>query len=300
MLIPPYLKIGDTIGLVSPAGKVQAKSVLKAQSYLKDMGFKVLVGKYALDSWHQFAGTDDVRAADFNELLVHPQVKAIWCVRGGYGAIRLLGKINFEVLKASPKWLIGFSDITVFHSLLQTELKLISIHADMPTNIDKKGALSGFDALFDMLLNGGKEVVVPFHPLNKLGKAGGQLIGGNLTLLHSLVGTPLDFNPSGKILFIEEVGEHLYHLDRMLRAMKLAEKLAQLSGLIVGQISDVKDTPAEFGASAYEIIAQVLEEYDFPVLFNFPAGHAQPNMPIMLGADVQLQVEQGGSTIRYV
>lgn len=301
MLTPSFLIPGDTIGLVSPSGKIHPDIIREAERYLTNAGFLTLVGKHALDSWHQFAGEDVYRAEDFNEMLHNPKVKAIWCTRGGYGAIRVVGKIDFERLKTAPKWLVGFSDITVFHSLLQTKLGMKSIHGAMPINLEgKDSSTSGFDTLYQMLQNRCEIQTTPHYPLNRIGEAKGQLIGGNLTILHGLVGTPLDFQPQGKILFFEEVGEYLYHLDRMLQSMKLAGKFEQLSGLVVGQITEVKDGPTPFGAAAYEIIMNAVGEYDFPVLFNFPAGHSNPNMPLMLGADIKLEVTNNLSKLTYI
>lgn len=301
MLTPPFLKPGDTVGLISPAGKIDADVVQKAEKYLTEAGFSTLVGKYALDNWHQFASEDVYRAEDFNEMLTNPYIKAIWCTRGGYGAIRLVGKIDFEILKTNPKWLVGFSDITVFHSLLQTSIGIKSVHGAMPLNLDGRDtSTSGFDALFQMLQGRYENQITPYHSLNKKGEAVGQLIGGNLTLLHSLMGTPLDFQPKGKILFLEEVGEYLYHLDRMLQAMKLAGKFSQLAGLIVGQITENKDSSTPFGATAYEIISNAVEEFDFPVLFDFPAGHSNPNMPLMFGADIEIEVTNKFSIVSYI
>ncbi len=301
MLTPPFLKPGDTVGLISPAGKIHFDVVQKAEKYLSEYGFSSLIGTHALDSWHQFAGEDEYRAEDFNAMLHNPKVKAIWCTRGGYGAIRLMGKVDFEILKTNPKWLIGFSDVTVFHSLLQNSLGIKSIHGPMPINLEVIDPLtSGLDTLFQMLQNRCEDQIRPYHPLNRSGEAKGQLIGGNLTILHGLMGTPLDFQPQGKILFIEEVGEYLYHLDRMLQVMKLAGKFHQLTGLIVGQMTEVKDSPTPFGASAYEIISRAVEGYDFPVVFDFPAGHSNPNMPIMLGAEIKLKVTKSFSNFIYI
>lgn len=301
MLTPFFLKPGDTVGLVSPAGKIHPDVVQNAERYLAESGFSTLVGKHALDSWHQFAGEDEFRAEDFNEMLRNPKVKAIWCTRGGYGAIRLVGKIDFEILKTNPKWLIGFSDITIFHSLLRSSIGMKSIHGAMPINFEGRNpANSGFDELFQMLQSRYEDKITPYHPLNRIGEARGQLIGGNLTILHGLIGTALDFEPKGKVLFIEEVGEYLYHLDRMLHAMKLAGKFNQLSGLVVGQITEVKDNLTPFGASGYEIIKNVVEEFDFPVLFNFPSGHSNPNMPLMLGAEIKLEITNSFSKLSYV
>jgi len=295
------LSSDDLVGIVSPAGKIASSSLKLASHYLEDTGFRCLLGKHAAGQWHQMAGTDQQRADDFNAMLRNPEVKAIWCSRGGYGAIRLVDMIDFSLLEKQPKWIIGFSDITVLHSVLATKLKMKSVHGPMPKNLDTGNYdSSGVDTLWQMLQ--GDEVAYQLqpHPLNVIGEGRGKLTGGNLTLLNSLVGTPYDFEPEGKILFIEEVGEYLYHIDRMLRGLKLAGKLRGLAGLVVGQMTDIQDNKTPFGASSYEIISQVVESYDFPVIFNFPAGHSVPNQPLMLGATVHLSVKKDMVTLNYI
>jgi muramoyltetrapeptide carboxypeptidase len=301
MISPSFLSSDDLVGIVSPAGKIAPSSLKLASHYLENIGFRCLMGKSVAGQWHQMAGTDQQRADDFNEMLRNPEVKAIWCSRGGYGAIRLVNLIDFSLLEKQPKWIIGFSDITVFHSVLATQLKMKSIHGPMPKNLETGNyEFSGVDTLLQMLQ--GHEVAYQLkpHPLNVIGEGRGKLIGGNLTLLNSLVGTPYDFDPQGKVLFIEEVGEYLYHIDRMLRGLKLAGKLHGLAGLVVGQMTDIQDNLTPFGASSYEIISQVIEPYDFPVLFNFPAGHSLPNQPMMMGATVHLSVKKDMVTLSYI
>ncbi|MGQ1947022.1 S66 peptidase family protein [Geofilum sp. OHC36d9] len=301
MISPSFLSSDDLVGIVSPAGKIAPSSLKLASQYLENMGLRCLLGKHAAGQWHQMAGTDQQRADDFNAMLKNPEVKAIWCSRGGYGAIRLVNRIDFSLLKNQPKWIIGFSDITVFHSVLGAQLKMKSVHGPMPKNLETGNYdSSGVDTLWQMLQ--GNEVIYQImpHSLNVIGEGRGKLIGGNLTLLNSLVGTPYDFEPEGKILFIEEVGEYLYHIDRMLRGLKLAGKLKGLAGLVVGQMTDIQDNHTPFGASPYEIISQVVEGCDFPVMFNFPAGHSLANQPLMLGATVHLSVKKETVTLNYI
>lgn len=301
MIYPEFIKPGALVGLVAPAGKIAPRFVELAEKYLDGIGMRHLRGKHVAGSWHQFGGTDQQRADDLNSMLHNPEVDVVWCMRGGYGAVRLLDLVRFNCLLESPKWLVGFSDITVFHALLQKEMRLASMHGPMPKNLeDGVVADSGMDQLWQFLQ--GKWPVYPLkpHPLNRCGQTSGRLVGGNLTILSMLKGSDLDFDPKGKILFLEEVGEYLYHLDRMMYGLKVAGKLDGLAGLVVGQMTDMQDDKTPFGASEYEIIAQVVESYDYPVLFGFPAGHDKCNWPLLMGHKVKMEVMRDRVTFDYV
>ena len=290
MKTPPFLKENDTIGLVSPAGKIDSVHIENAIKYLESKKLRCVMAPYATDSYNQFSSTDEKRAKDLQMMFDNPDIKAIWCTRGGYGSIRLIDKLDFSILEKHPKWLIGFSDITVLHSVLREKLGLVSIHGAMCLNLSSESfSESGVDNLWKLLFGEMPNYELLNHYLNRIGKSSGTLIGGNLSLICSLLGSPYDFNPKGKILFIEDVGEYLYRIDRMMLSLKISGKLAGLSGLIVGQFSEIKDNDTPFGKSAYEIIAEAVADYDYPVIFDFPAGHTKCNEPLLLGIQVEVE-----------
>lgn len=301
MIYPEFIKPGALVGLVAPAGKIALRYVEQAEKYLDGIGMRHLRGRHVAGSWHQFGGTDQQRADDLNSMLLNPEVAVIWCMRGGYGAVRLLDRVRFDLLLTSPKWLVGFSDITVFHALWQKKLGLASMHGPMPKNLeDGLAADTGMDHLWHFLQ--GEWPVYPLkpHSLNRGGQGTGRLTGGNVTILSMLKGADIDFDPKGKILFIEEVGEHLYHLDRMMYGLKVAGKLKGLAGLVVGQMTDMQDNKTAFGATAYQIISQAVAEYDYPVLFDFPSGHDKCNWPLLMGHKVRLEVMKDKVAFTYV
>ncbi len=291
MQIPPFLKSGDRIRVVSPAGKVLAEKVMSGIELLREHGFEVLVGEHFFTENFQYAGTDQQRAADLQLALDDPKTKAILCARGGYGSIRILEYLNFSEIKNNPKWLIGFSDITVLHSVFN-KIGIASIHGPMPGFFVQEGQSSGsFLKLLDTVT--GKPLLYNFvaHPQNRNGQAVAQLVGGNLSLLYSLNGTPYDLEPNDKILFIEDISEYLYHIDRMMMNLRLSGKLEKLAGLVVGRFTEIKDSENPFGKSVPEIIMDAVKDYDFPVCFDFPAGHVSGNMPLVLGANYLLSVD---------
>ncbi|ASB50097.1 S66 peptidase family protein [Alkalitalea saponilacus] len=301
MIIPPYIQKGDTIGLISPAGKIAHQVVTIAGNYLEHAGFPYVQGACLSGAWNQFSGTDEQRVSDINEMIHNPEVKMIWCSRGGYGTMRLLNRIDWAHLKKNPKWLVGFSDITAFHSALQNVHGMVSIHGPMLKNLVKGNfEFSGVKTLWDMVQGEMPDYVADYQKLNRTGDASGVLIGGNLTLLSALKGSVYDFHPKGKILFIEEVGEHFYHLDRMMQGLKISGKLSALSGLVVGQMTDMSDNATPFGATANEIVMDAVKDYDFPVMFGFPAGHDVRNEPLLMGAKVQLSVSDNQSRLKFL
>lgn len=298
--IPPFIKKGALFGLVSPAGKTELQVVKNAEKFLETNGYRSKRGNYACSEYHQFSGTDEQRTIDMQTFLNNPDIEVIWCCRGGYGTSRIIEQLDFSAMPQKPKWIIGFSDITVFHATLQNIYNVASIHGPMPVNlhpaVDKQ---QDYRHLLALLHGQDLTISTPQNPLNRWGTAGGKLIGGNLSLLSTLIGTKYDFDPRGKILFIEEVGEHLYHLDRMMQHLKLAGKLEKLSGLVSGQFTGMNDKPTAFGLSANEIIMEAVQHYDYPVLFDFPAGHSYPNEPMLMGVQTHIQVnEEGGMLIR--
>jgi muramoyltetrapeptide carboxypeptidase len=290
MIIPPYLQRGDRIRIVSPAGKVQKDKILPGIELLLDEGFEVLIGNHVFDKHFQYAGTDQQRAFDLQEAIDDPLTKAIICARGGYGTVRTIEKLDFSALLKSPKWLIGFSDVTILHSVLN-KLGLASIHGSMPGfYLENKKITRSFLNLMEMIATGHSQLNVPGNPLNRNGFCSGELVGGNLSLLYSLQGTPWQLDTAGKILIIEDVDEYLYHIDRMMQNLKLSGLLQDLAGLVVGGFTESKDNESPFGKTVIEIILDAVSNYNFPVCFDFPVGHIPKNMSVMLGARYQLEV----------
>jgi muramoyltetrapeptide carboxypeptidase len=299
-ILPQPLSSNDEIRIIAPASAVEKEYIDKTINSLVGLGFNVSLGKYALARFHQFAGKDWQRAEDFQEAINDPLVGAIFCARGGYGSIRIIPKIDFSELLERPKWLAGFSDITVFHSFLNRTLNISTIHAPMPVNFDNPHFTENLKKLKD-ILNGNKpEISIGPHKLNLKGKGRGKLVGGNLSIIYSLQSTRFELDTRENILFIEDVGEQLYHLDRMMQNLLLSGKLEELSGLIVGEMTDMKDKRRPFGQTAYEIISDAVKCFDFPVVFGFPAGHTDNNVPFILGPEAELTVDANGSHLRYL
>lgn len=298
MYQPEKLKSGDKVAIVSPAGKIDNAHITKAVNVLKSYELEPILGKNIVQEYHRFAGTDVQRLADFQQALDDPAIKAIWCSRGGYGTIRIINQLNFDLFLRHPKWIIGFSDITILHAYLNNILQIKSLHAIMPLNLDNdKKSLT---TLIDTLTNKMPTYKIESHILNQQGVATGQLWGGNLSILYSLRGTNLDFEPEGKILFIEDVGENLHHLDRMMHNFKMGGKLSALRGIIVGGMTDITDKDTPFGKSAYEIVLEAVQPYNYPVCFNFPAGHIYNNYALVLGKNIELNVSENNVTLQPI
>jgi len=296
-----YLKKNDKIAIVSTARKISESEILPAINKLEEWGFEVVTGKNIYKTDNQFAGTDFERAEDFQLMLDDDSVKAILCARGGYGTVRIIEKLNFKKFIKNPKWIIGYSDITVLHSYLHTKLNIPSIHATMPLNFLSDGSDNeSTNSLKNALFGNISEYQVTDNEFNKPGFAEGILIGGNLSILYSLSGTELDIDTKNKILFIEDIDEYLYHIDRMMMNLNLSGKLKNLSGLIVGGMTDMRDNTIPFGKSAYQIISDIVSEYNYPVCFNFNAGHAEPNLALCFGKPVQLSVMGNKSELKFL
>jgi len=290
MIIPPYLQPGDRIRIVSPAGKVQKDKVLPGIKLLQDEGYDVVVGKHVFDKHFQYAGTDLQRAADFQEAINDPDTKAIICARGGYGTVRIIEKTDFSPLLKNNKWIVGFSDITILHTVLN-KLGLVSIHGAMPGFfVENKKMTRSFLSLMELISTGKSQFDIKAHELNRSGSCTGELVGGNLSLIYSLQGTPWQLETRRKILIIEDLTEYFYHLDRMMQNLRLAGQLKNLAGLIVGGFTEMKDNDSPFGKSAYEIIMDAVQDYHFPVCFDFPVGHIPKNLALMLGSNYHLDV----------
>ncbi len=297
---PPYIRPGDAAGIVAPAGIVGSHEIEPAIHILEEWGLRVVTGKSLYSRSHFFAGDRAQRLEDLQKMLDDPAIAVIFCARGGYGTIHLLDDLDFTVFKKNPKWIVGFSDITLLHTCLSKRLNIESLHAIMPKNFsmaleDKKSleylkmALSGKPVSYD----------IPPVNINKKGIAEGILTGGNLSIIYSLQATPYEIDTSGKILFIEEVNEYLYRLDRMLMNLRMSGKLEDLKGLIVGGMTEMLNTSPDYGKTANEIIAGFTREYQFPVMFDFPAGHMYPNLPLFMGRKVTMEVKEGACTVSF-
>ena len=257
-----------------------------------------MFGKNSLASHHQFAGTDEQRAADLQWALDNDQFAAVICSRGGYGSLRILEKLDFSNFIKNPKWLVGFSDITVLHAYINNFLKTKTIHGIMPVNFDSATEHS-LESLKNALF--GEKNVYKFqkNQLSRHGKAKGEIIGGNLSLIISIAGSHFDYDTTGKILFIEDVNEFLYRIDRLMMNLKIRGKLEKLAGLLVGSFDKMNDNPTPFGMNVYEIIAEKVKNYDFPVAFGFPAGHAKQNLALILGHEVELEVGERHCLLKF-
>ncbi|MBN2614816.1 MAG: LD-carboxypeptidase [Bacteroidales bacterium] len=285
---PSFLKPGDVIGLIAPARKISEPEVKKAVQIIQVHGYKVLFGKNLFGSYGSFSGTDSERSADLKSMIENPEVKAILSVRGGYGCVRIVDSIPFELIRNHSKWLIGYSDLTVLHSELH-RLGVQSLHASMPINFPENTP-EALHSLFHALEGSLPSYKWNTHPLNRKGKATGVLTGGNISVLYSLLGSDTFPDTENKILFLEDLDEYLYHIDRMMQAFKRAGKLNRLSGLLVGGLTDMHDNTVPFGKNAEEIIRESTDEYNYPVAFDFPAGHLKDNRALVLGHSVTLDV----------
>lgn len=288
MIQPPYLKVGDKIAITCPA-KTLRTSLTEAITLLESWGLKVVLGETINATFHQFSGTDDLRAKDMQRFIDDPEIKAIIAARGGYGCVRIVDLIDFTPLLTNPKWVIGFSDITVFHMHLQG-IGLQSIHAQMPSTIPDSTSF-GLETLRKALFGENLSYTFETNFTNIIGEATGELIGGNLSILISVLGSKSDLDYTDKILFIEDVGEYLYAIDRMMRTLDRAEKLAKLKGIIVGGFTDIKDNEIPFGFTAEEIIYKIVKKYNYPVAFGFPAGHLKDNCALVLGGEIKIKVD---------
>ena len=293
MIRPDYLKSGDTVILVSTARKVSKAEVKPAIDVLTSWGLKVQSGKNLFKYQNQFAGSDEERSGDLQRAL-NSKAKAILFARGGYGTVRIVDSIDWKRFVKNPKWLIGFSDLTVLHSHLHRHCSIQTLHGPMALNIPNlnAGCLSVFkETLFGNPLKYTSSKQQPhLEKLNRKGKTKGQLIGGNLSVMYSILGSASDIDTEGKILFLEDLDEYLYHIDRMMMNLKRNGKLKGLAGLIVGGMTEMKDNQIPFGRTAEEIIHDAVAEYSFPVVYGFPAGHIPNNYPMILGSEVTLNV----------
>jgi len=294
--LPPFLNQNDKVCLLSTARKVSEMELKPAIEILKSWGVEVILGKKLFEVENQFAGTDEMRLSDLQNAMNDPEIKAIFCARGGYGTPRIIDSLNWNQFKKYPKWIVGFSDVTALLNAAQNE-GVCSLHAAMLLFFDKPEYQLSISTLKQTLF--GKNVTISSSPntLNKKGIAKGILVGGNLSLIVNSIGTPTAFQPEGKILFLEDIDEYLYHIDRMILHLKRAGLFSKLAGLVIGHFSDMKDNTIPFGETAYQIIARNVAEFDFPVAFGFQIGHDVQNMPVVVGAHYILDVNEGGATM---
>src|SRR5258706_11507557 len=289
---PSYLQPGDLIGIVCPSGAMPVEKTSECIRVLnEEWGFRTKVGKTVGSQFNYFSGTDEERLNDLQQMLDDDEVKAVLCARGGYGMTRIIDRLNFKKFKKNPKWIIGYSDITVLHSQLYANYYISSLHAPMAAAFNDAGYINRFVQSFRSAIEGKKaKYITDPHSFNKKGEAIGELVGGNLSLLTHLIGTDSDIRTRGRILFIEDVGEYLYNIDRMLYQLKRSGKLSKLAGLIVGGFTDMKDTERPYGQTVQEIIHDAISEYDYPVCFGFPVSHGKENYALKIGVGYKLKV----------
>ena len=300
-MLPPFLRPGDTIGLVSPASHFPYDELADGLRILRDdWKLNVIEG----DSLHSvdgpFAGSDELRRADLQRMFDDPTIRAVFATRGGYGCYRIVDGLDLTGLRANPKWLVGFSDVTVLLSLLFKN-NLVSLHGLMPRQFGDPSRAASLESVRQWLFGEvPKQYTVPAHPLNRIGRAKGPLVGGNLTMLVNSLYTPTDVDFAGNILFIEDIDETLFSLDRMLTQLRRAGRLAKLAGLVVGQFTDMRaNRSLPFGKDAYELIAEAVSEYSYPVLFDFPAGHVDYNLALPIGKTVELSVKKSNAKLGF-
>ena len=313
MKTPEYLKKGDTIAVVSTARKISLKELQPSLEFIGKWGLKIVLGETIDSEEHQFAGSDEFRTKDFQRMLDDPKIKAIWCAKGGYGTVRIIDNLDFSQFKNSPKWIIGYSDITVLHSHIHN-MGVETLHAQTLLGIENKTAKTE-ESIKKVLF--GKEYSIESHSqtekesesdasrkntdsLTILGTVKGELVGGNLSILYSLCGSNSSIKTIGKILFIEDLDEYLYHVDRMVMNLKRNGLLDNLAGLIVGGMTDMNDNTVPYGKSANEIIYDAVKEYNYPVCFNFPAGHIEDNRALIMGRSVELDIQEAGVSVKFL
>jgi len=293
MTIPPYLKSGNRVAIVAPAGYITPEQITHAIEVLTSWGLEVVLGKNLFSKHFTFSGTDEQRATDFQQAIDNIHINAVFCARGGYGVMRIIDKINWVEFVKNPKWVVGYSDITALHSCINNVLQIASIHGPMPVNFEKlKDEQNSLLYLRKALF--GEIIKYKFpNTNNKLSQiVSGILKGGNLSLLYALRGTLFDFISNGSILFIEDAGEYMYHIDRMIQNFRLGNKFSRLKGLIVGSFTEIKENDQQFGLLLKDIINKSVKDEKMPVVFDFPAGHIVPNYPLIFGKNATIIIDK--------
>jgi muramoyltetrapeptide carboxypeptidase len=300
LTIPAYLKEGDTVAIISPSGVVDRDVIQKAVVILKASGFNVVMGENVFRQNGCFAGSDTERLSDLQRATDDPDVKAVFCSRGGYGVSRIIDRVDFSSLKKNPKWYVGFSDITVLHLWLNKLCGLVSLHAEMPLNYSNpKKTPESYKSVIKAL-KGEPETITwkSSHPATV--SVRGPLIGGNLSLIYSLTGTPAEPDTDGSVLFIEEVGEYYYHLDRMMTSLRLTGKLNNLAAMIVGGMEKMEQGNVTYNKSSEEIILDIAGHYNYPIIFNFPAGHISDNRAVYMGREAVIKQNGLEASLTFV
>jgi len=305
LITPSYLKAGDTIAIVAPAGilKPSRKAVvLQAKQLAESWGLYVVLGKNMFHQNNHFAGTDNERAADFQEALDNKNIKAIWAARGGYGSVRILDKLDFTKFTQNPKWIIGYSDITAFHNHIHN-LGIETLHAMMATSLEEKPEeiIETISTFKKVLFGENLSYKIPLSKYNRthnLDTIQGQIIGGNLAILSSMLGSKSQLNTENKILFIEEIGEYKYAIDRMLQSLKRANYFTNVKAVVIGNMSLIKKNSTKWGSSIEQLILDAIPA-DIPVIFNFPAGHEADNRALIFGRKTKLIISKEHSTLSF-
>lgn len=294
---PPVLRSGDLVYITAPAKAIEEEHVLFAKELFEDAGFRVMIGQHCLGRHHYFSGTDEERQADLQFAIDHPEVKAIVCARGGYGCVRIVDRIQWAGMLREPKWMIGFSDVTVFHQRLQ-RFGISSIHGTMVLNYNTNSS-EAINTMMAALKGENADVSCDPNSYNKNGVANGKLVGGNLSIVYSLLGTDDQVDFTDCILFVEDLAEHLYHIDRMFFALNKAGVLDKIKGLIIGGMTDLEDTDIPFGKTVEEIILDHFTYRNIPIAFGFPAGHISDNRALILGDQCKLEVSAEKTLLSY-
>lgn len=296
---PEFLKKGDKVAIVSPSFCIDEEKLMQAVEFLGEWGLKACIGKNAARRSGPFAGTDEERLSDFQEAANDPAVKAVICSRGGYGMSRIISKVDFSAVRMNPKWFVGFSDITILHIWLSEIYGMMSIHGDMPLNYNDPDKTKQTFITLKRALFGTLDEISWNGSFHRGAEAEGEITGGNLSLFCSLTGTKAEPDTRGRILFLEEVGEYYYHVDRMLMSLKLAGKLEGLSALVIGGMNKIESTGIPWGKTIEETILGIVGEYDYPVLFGFPAGHTNDNRAFYMGGRAQVKIIGKKATLSF-
>ena len=296
-IMPQHLKKGDTVAIVATARKIDASTLQPGIKLLESWGLKVILGKTIGKEQNQLAGADWQRATDFQEMIDDPSVKAIWAAKGGYGTVKIVDRIDFSKFKKNPKWIIGFSDVTVLHSHMN-QLGFQTLHAMMAIST-ASASLAAKESLRKVLFGEKLSYSVPHHVFNKLGLAKGELIGGNLSVLYSIQGSDSEVDFTNKILFLEDLDEYLYHIDRMMTNLNRNGSLKKLKGIIIGGMTSMNDNDIPWGKNALEIIQEAVKNLNIPIAYNFPAGHIKDNRALILGHVISLEVTENETKVIF-
>lgn len=295
--MPEFLQKGDTVGILATARKIDLAALQPGIKLLESWGLHVVIGKTIGKEQNQLAGADWQRATDFQEMLDNPKIKAIWAAKGGYGTVRMVDRIDFTNFKKKPKWIVGFSDVTVLHSHINN-MNIGTLHAIMAASA-KTASPEAIESFRKALFGEKLEYHIPYHDFNKNGKASGELVGGNLSVLYSIQGSKSAVDMKGKILFIEDLDEYLYHIDRMMMNLKRNGSLDGVKGIIIGGMTSMNDNDIPWGKDALEIIQDIVKDYKIPVAYNFPAGHIKDNRALILGKTVTLEVNEKETVLKF-